>query len=284
MKSSNPPPTKPAAAGVGPVHIDLPVAGSPTQVAQLGGSGSGATGTICACGNADTLTSFGNPQLVRGMILPVGSNIPNSPPTGATAGDLTNNDWFIMRGRPGGSDIPGAACGTASTPVQNLLVVWVGYPTTGPIHWELASVLFNGVCAADTDCGSGSGCPVGVPLAGGEVSDVVDIAPMLWSVRASGFRGGPATAFNGTRVLTLRRGPGMRSLWDNGADGVQVPRIELRYTSLAGAWQLEFRHGNLVVTYATPWRDWIRLNANVMHLEGQNLSESFPQTIRLEPA
>jgi hypothetical protein len=170
--------------------------------------------------------------------------------------------------------------------VQNFLGIWVTYPGS-PTMVCPHSTPFNGVCAADTDCGDSTDCSnaIGRPPRGASAI-LGGTAPLLWSVAVAGLVTEAGAPFNGSWLLTLREGVDLHCVWDNGGDGHTTPRVELRYDSIrASEWQLTLLHRACRVQYAKPATEWQWLNVNELSLVPRESGPAdwAPPSLRVVP-
>ena len=164
--------------------------------------------------------------------------------------------------------IGGVSCGPPAYPVQNQLGVWVLFSDN---VYGRQSVVFGGVCATATDCEGSGGVLTAAETAGEE--RVVDTVSIQWSVLVAEEETHTLAIFRQPVILTLRPNGGERCVWDNGANGVDAPLVELSCEAPAATvWQVLYRHGTVEIRY-------IKLAAEVNSL-GANRFDAHPANIR----
>jgi hypothetical protein len=186
-----------------------------------------------------------------------------SPPPGTQSTTTTTTNWYFPQ-------VFGATCSVGSGFPQQTLKVWA-FAGTGFLG--TATQNFTGVCAAQVDCGLGSGGPpgsgslsatrgFGAGMAS-RVSSIVSAAPRRWSVGPLD-ADDPDSPFTGRWLLRHRPTLDGHCIWDNGGDGTSIPHIELRCEGpLLSTWQLCLRLGERVVRYLKCAEVWNALAANV---------------------
>jgi hypothetical protein len=247
------------------IRIVHPTSGHETAVVPEGGTGP--TGHIAACvqafrfetTNRDTITNV-YAKVYRKLLTsapPMPSGLPPGQPRG-------NDFWYFDHLSDATYDVHPALD-------NNTIVAWAEVSGTGAMLTDL--VTFKGVRATDTDCppcGSGSGTfPAFAPPPGGGCGCLaLATVPLVWTLLAAGFKAGSAL-LNGSWDMHLRLTEGDFCAWDNGGDGVAIPRVELRCESpVVTTWRLRLRHATTSVEYTRPASEWNPLAANVLHRFG----------------
>jgi hypothetical protein len=274
--------TRPAAL-LDPIQIDTPLV-TQNNLVREDSSGSG-TGFICARGLVLN-SGLGPPNEVWGKILGASENVicddANCPPSGATQGGVYAFTWWIENGQSPGNDIPNASCGGTGAPVNNRL--WIGVNYAGsPRPWHCKIINFPGVCSTLTECeviASAAGAVI-------QGSQGVDIAPYQWRAELTGGGGWVEMFGGGDWLLTLRQGPDLASVWDNGSDGVAAPWAELRFHHQPfPEWRLVLRVGSCLAVYSRLAQDWNWLGANTLYLQpgASAFADRLPPSLQLVPA
>jgi hypothetical protein len=254
--------------------------------------GTGGTGYICARGSADHPLSPGaraaNPVEARAYarVVPrkIDENAPevHAGPTGWPSVPVVDDRWFFPK-------LSGAVCSARRPFPTNTLIVWAVFSdATGPV---VGLAHFEGQCADHVECngGSGSGSHGVVPTpCEGEAGVPVELAPAQWSFRVEGMPPGKAEVFNGAWLLTLRPALGGDCVWDNGADGEQAVRVELRCEApLARCFRLTFRDRRAgEVCYLAPASRWAPVAPNWLALAPGAPADlgKLPPSILVAPA
>lgn len=252
--------------------------------------GSGPTGVICAHGTVSNLQGA-ILTAVFGKVINLATAFSQTHDADATRGDVNvtvAGSWqFIGPGK----EVPviPAACPQATPTADNAqFVVWCVLALgTGTLEFG-KSTTFAGVASTQTEC-EGSGYPGGSGDDRGRrtgaavVRTGVETAPRQVQVVGKGFRGS-AAGFNARWLLSLRCDGGRACLWDNGGDGVQQPRIELRCDGVvATEWRLTLAHAGLRVYYTCPANEWRPLAANQLKAAGRARAEGLPETLVVSP-
>jgi hypothetical protein len=147
----------------------------------------------------------------------------------------------------------------------------------------------SGERAFDCMGGSGSGSPELVALQRAPTVEQrpTTTAPLKCIVPDPGFIPAPLHVFNRAWHLAYRGACG-QVLWDNGADGLSTPRVELAVQELYGApWRLTFRWRDAIISYTKPAEEWRALAENTFRTVraiGVPSGEPLPQQLTVYPA
>ncbi len=217
--------------------------------------GGGSPGAICATGTAQQRNGE-NPTEVWGKIIALTGGVPALDKTTSVQGAfLSGLHWRISKHDT--ADIPNAVCSASGPAATNRLAVWTVYPTGNP---DADTVTFDGVCSNHTDC------DFSFPLQS-TLAAIPAEAPPKMQVSAHGFTAPKTEGFNG--VFTLHASRKSRCLWEHGARGKNVVRLELRLQlEEPTLWELVFKCGRTKVLYLQSNLNWHWTRANDMLYSG----------------
>lgn len=202
---------------------------------------------------------------------------PDTPNTSANSIDVSGNYTFNAVPLP------------ATSSARYALVTWaqlVGYP----VSYVVAEVTFTTSSKGPyTDCTypesmSRSVRSISQPASSAEM----EVMPVAWNLKLSGFSGDSVQVFNGERKLNLVKSASQTILYCNGGDGVTGPVVQLRCSQPGTTdWELSFALGQKRVTYRQPsvtlQGATRKLFQNPMAI-GLNEEDAMPAVVSIHPA